>query len=48
MKLPIEHLPTIQTAEFGSYHLNWREAGNGETVIYFMVLAQARHRGFIN
>ncbi|EMF0918903.1 MULTISPECIES: alpha/beta fold hydrolase [Providencia] len=33
MKLPIEHLPTIQTAEFGSYHLNWREAGNGETVI---------------
>ncbi|QIC17839.1 alpha/beta hydrolase [Providencia vermicola] len=33
MKLPIEQLPTIRSADFGQYHVNWREAGEGETII---------------
>lgn len=33
MKLPIEQLPTIRSADFGQYNVNWREAGEGETII---------------
>ncbi|EMI5489769.1 alpha/beta hydrolase [Providencia stuartii] len=33
MKLPSEQLPVIQSAHFGQYFLNWREAGNGDAII---------------
>lgn len=33
MKLPSEQLPEIQSANFGQYFLNWREAGSGDAII---------------
>lgn len=33
MKLPIEQLPEIQSADFNQYHLNWRSSGKGEAVV---------------
>lgn len=33
MKLPSEQLPALQSANFGQYFLNWREAGHGDAII---------------